>query len=198
MRFSIAATDAVVQYTRPSVSTVLTKYSSHWTNWIQNYYSYREQYYKMKLHCEQNNLVVKGSWLTLTGFPRVAGVASLANSGGGTCCTLGNGTTISWKKKQWHFSLQWRNNERSGVSNHLPHDCLLNRLFRLRSKKTSEFASLAFVLGIHRWPVNSTHKWPVTRKMFPFDDVIVFKMNCDVWNFIWDVGSNLWVLYNAV
>ena len=27
--------------------------------------------------------------------------------------------------------------------------------------------------GIHRGPVNSSHKWPVTRKMFPFDDVIM-------------------------
>ena len=34
-------------------------------------------------------------------------------------------------------------------------------------------ASLAFVWGIHRWPVNSRHKGPVTRKMFPFDDVIM-------------------------
>ena len=34
-------------------------------------------------------------------------------------------------------------------------------------------ASLAFVRGIHRWPVNSPHKWPVTRKMFLFDDVIM-------------------------
>ena len=34
-------------------------------------------------------------------------------------------------------------------------------------------ASLAFVWGIHRGPVNSPHKWPVTRKMFPFDDVIM-------------------------
>ena len=32
-------------------------------------------------------------------------------------------------------------------------------------------ASLAFVREIHRGPVNSPHKWPVTRKMFPFDDV---------------------------
>ena len=39
-------------------------------------------------------------------------------------------------------------------------------------------ASLAFVRGIHRWPVNSPHKWPVTRKMFPFDDVI---MTCHQW-----------------
>ena len=34
-------------------------------------------------------------------------------------------------------------------------------------------ASLAFVWGIHRGPVNSSHKGPVTRNMFPFDDVIV-------------------------
>ena len=34
-------------------------------------------------------------------------------------------------------------------------------------------ASLAFVRGIHRGPVNSPHKGPVTRKMFPFDDVII-------------------------
>ena len=34
-------------------------------------------------------------------------------------------------------------------------------------------ASLAFVRGIHRGPVNSPQKWPVTRKMFPFDDVIM-------------------------
>ena len=40
-------------------------------------------------------------------------------------------------------------------------------------RKHQSFASLAFVQGIHRWPVNSPHKGPVTRKMFPFDDVIM-------------------------
>ena len=34
-------------------------------------------------------------------------------------------------------------------------------------------ASLAFVRGIHRWPVNSPHKGPVTRKLFPLGDVII-------------------------
>ena len=34
--------------------------------------------------------------------------------------------------------LQWRHNERDGVSNHQPRDCLLNRLFRRRSKKKSK------------------------------------------------------------
>ena len=40
-------------------------------------------------------------------------------------------------------------------------------------RKDQSPASLAFVRGIHRWPVNSLHKGPVTRKMFPFDDVIM-------------------------
>ena len=72
------------------------------------------------------------------------------------------------------ISLQWRHNERDVVSNHKPHDCLLSRLFRRRSKKTSNSASLAFVRGLRRWPVNSPHKAPATRKMFPFDDVIMW------------------------
>ena len=40
-------------------------------------------------------------------------------------------------------------------------------------RKHQSSASLAFVRVIHRGPVNSPHKWPVTRKMFPFDDVIM-------------------------
>ena len=40
-------------------------------------------------------------------------------------------------------------------------------------RKHQSSASLAFVWGIHRGPVNSPHKWPVTRKMFPFDDAIM-------------------------
>ena len=39
--------------------------------------------------------------------------------------------------------------------------------------KHQSSASLVFVWGIHRGPVNSPHKGPVTRKMFPFDDVIM-------------------------
>ena len=35
--------------------------------------------------------------------------------------------------------------------------------------KHQSSASLAFVWGIHRWPVNSRHKGSVTRKMFPFE-----------------------------
>ena len=39
--------------------------------------------------------------------------------------------------------------------------------------KHQSFASLAFAGRIHRWPVDSPHKGPVMRKMFPFDDVIM-------------------------
>ena len=42
-------------------------------------------------------------------------------------------------------------------------------------RKHQSSASLAFVRGLHRRPVNSPHKWPVTRKMFPFDDVIIIR-----------------------
>ena len=69
------------------------------------------------------------------------------------------------------ITLQWRQNEWDSVSNHQPHDCLLNHLFRRRKQQSS--ASLAFVWEIHREPVNSPHKWPVTRKRFPFDNVIM-------------------------
>ena len=49
------------------------------------------------------------------------------------------------------WSLQWRHNERDGVSNHQPHDCLLNRLFRRRSKKTSKLRVTDLCAG-HQFP----------------------------------------------
>ena len=66
------------------------------------------------------------------------------------------------------FPLQWRHNERDGVSNHRRFDCLLIRLFKRRSKKTW---SKLRVTGICEG--NSPHKGPVTGKMFPFDDAIM-------------------------
>ena len=44
----------------------------------------------------------------------------------------------------------------------------------VNQRKHQSSASLAFVREIHRGPVNFPHKWPVTRKMFPFDDVIMY------------------------
>ena len=47
----------------------------------------------------------------------------------------------------------------------------------VNQRKHQSSASLAFVREIHRGPVNFPHKWPVTRKMFPFDDVIMRTCN---------------------
>ena len=44
-------------------------------------------------------------------------------------------------------ALQWRHNGRNSVSNHQPHDCLLNRLFRRRSKKTSKLRVTGLCAG---------------------------------------------------
>ena len=52
-------------------------------------------------------------------------------------------------------------------------------------RKHQSSASRAFVRGIHRGPVNSPHNWPVTRKMFPFDDFIMFH-----WLFLWCLVSH--------
>ena len=53
----------------------------------------------------------------------------------------------------------------------------------VNQRKHQSSASLAFVREIHRGPVNFPHKWPVTRKMFPFDDVIM-------WSNLKDMGKN--------
>ena len=53
------------------------------------------------------------------------------------------------KSSEWHneISLQWCHNERNGVPNHQPHDCLLKRLFRRRSKKTSKLRVAGLCAG---------------------------------------------------
>ena len=71
------------------------------------------------------------------------------------------------------FTLHWRHNDHDGVPNHQPHGCLLNRLFRCRSKKTSKPRVTGLCVGNSPGPVNFPHKGPVTRKMFPYDDVIM-------------------------
>ena len=84
--------------------------------------------------------------------------------------------TYLWSDQ--NSTLQWRNTGHDGFSNHLPHHCLLNRLFGRRSRKQQSSASLAYVRGIHRRSVNSPHKWPAMRKIIPFDDVIMILYGC--------------------
>ena len=82
---------------------------------------------------------------------------------------------------QWLFyhestkrlALQWRHNGCDGVSNHQPHDCLLNGLFRRRSRKTSKLRVTGRCAGNSPVTGEFPPKRPITRKMFPFDDVIM-------------------------
>ena len=94
-------------------------------------------------------------------------------------CNFTSKRIIITKVRLRHYrflSLQWRHNDHDGVSIHQPHGCLLNRLFRRRSKKTSKLCVTGLCVGNSPGPVNSPHEGPVTRKMFPFDDVIIFMM----------------------
>ena len=57
--------------------------------------------------------------------------------------------SLSWEslyQERWS-SLQWRHNGHDSISNHQPHDCLLNRLFRRRSKKTSKLRVTGLCAG---------------------------------------------------
>ena len=83
---------------------------------------------------------------------------------------LYNGVLRAWEQfwyppehKKCTTAIQWRHNGRDCVSNHQPPDCLLSRLFRRRSKKTSKLRVTDFVRGIHRdsWnPQASLHGLP--------------------------------------
>ena len=64
-------------------------------------------------------------------------------------------------------------------------------------RKHQSSASLAVVRGIHRWPMNSPHKWPVTRRFFPFGDIIMSLLipvpNAAIVNIeMWMYGEDAW------
>ena len=98
------------------------------------------------------------------------------------------------------WALQWRHNGHDSVSNHQPHDCLLKRLFRHRSKKTSKLCITGLCVGNSPGPVNSPHKGPVTRKMFPFDDVIMdHRLQCHwiQWIIVKSYDQSYWEIFKV-
>ena len=60
-------------------------------------------------------------------------------------------------------------------------------------RKHQSSASLAFLRGIQRGPVNFPHKWPVTRQMFPFDDDIMSNEKLS----ISDAAKMLWTRWHS-
>ena len=80
-------------------------------------------------------------------------------------------TYFKMRSAKWQLSLQWRNNGRDSASNHQPHDCLLNRLFRCGSKKTT-----------------SNGSWCIGIKGEMSGTVCV--------TFTWDIYIYIWVVYS--
>ena len=80
---------------------------------------------------------------------------------------------VSAAGKARPFPLHLHHNDNGGVWNHQPHGCLLNRLFRRRSKKTWKLRVAGFCAWNSPGPGISPHKGPITRKMVPFDDDIM-------------------------
>ena len=74
-------------------------------------------------------------------------------------------------------ALQSRHNRHDGLANHRRLDCVLNRLFRRRSKKTSKLRVTGLCEGNSPVSGEYPHKGPVTRKIFPFDDAIMISNN---------------------
>ena len=74
-----------------------------------------------------------------------------------------------------HYSIHYRNIIMGAMASQITSLTIVYSTIHSSSDQTKHQSSapLAFVRGIHRWPVNSPHKWPVTRKMFPSDDVIL-------------------------
>ena len=95
-----------------------------------------------------------------------------------TCDRQKCGSTASSKVK-YNFSRHYNDVIMSAIASQITSLTIVySTVYSVRDqRKHQSSASLAFVRGIHRWPVNSLHKGPVTRKMFPFDDVIMYTLN---------------------
>ena len=78
---------------------------------------------------------------------------------------------FSWQEV--NIALQWRHNERDGVSNHQSHVCLLNRLFRHISKKTSKLRVTGLCAGNSPVAGEFPAQKASNAEMFPLDGVIM-------------------------
>ena len=87
---------------------------------------------------------------------------------------------ISFAAKFCRNAVQWRHNECDGISNHQPHNCLLNRLLRRRSKKTSKLR----VTGLCEGNSVVTGEFPVQRAGNA-ENVPIWWRHHDVWHVVW-------------
>ena len=111
-------------------------------------------------------------------------------------------TAIKSRKRMVELLLadtsQWRHNERDGVSNHQPHDCLLNRLFRHISKKTSKLRVTGLCEGnSYYWPVNSRTKGQWRGKCFYMMTSSSFAQSILVTTQLLALGLLAWGLFSS-
>ena len=92
----------------------ICKYTSASDRFYQ--FHYNSDVCTLRQHCERCSSIPSVFFIPISLFPATKLLGSLID----------------------RTTLQWRHIERDGVSNHQPHDCLLNRLFRRRSKKTAK------------------------------------------------------------
>ena len=90
-------------------------------------------------------------------------------------------TTVLWLLEL--HTLQWRHNERGGVSNHRRFDCLLNRLFRHRSKKTPRHWPLWGEFTDDRWIPHTKGQW---------------RGNDSIWWHLHDVSRDEYIILNEI
>ena len=76
-----------------------------------------------------------------------------------------------------HVPLRWRHNDHAGVSNHQPHGCLLNRLFRRKSKKTSKLRVTGLCVG----------KFPAQMASYAENVSIWWRHDDNTWDVVWAV-----------
>ena len=88
---------------------------------------------------------------------------------------------LSLTHRNSNMSLEWLHNGRDDVTDLQPNHCLLNRLFRRRSTKSSKLRITGLCVG--NLPVTGEFPAQLTSnaKMFPFDDVIILEYSFSVW-----------------
>ena len=90
-----------------------------------------------------------------------------------TPCGFDYENSVTWIIMRNTDTLQWPHNECDGVSHHQLLDCLLNRLFMHRSKTKTKLLVTGLCEGNPPVTGGFSSQGAVTRKMFPFDDVIM-------------------------
>ena len=109
-------------------------------------------------------------------------------------CLLTGNTTSSYQIKAHYHDVILSSMTSKITSLTIVYSTIYSRAYQ---RKHQSSASLAFVCGFHRWPVNSPHKGPVTRKNFPFDDVIIsikISLTCSI-HFMVSVKGGIFLYY---